>query len=72
MPTEHSVTARQKEILWWARKGLTDKAIARRLGIAKPTVSHHMSEILVRLQCANRAEACAKATRLRLLPSEEG
>lgn len=63
MPGGHELTPRELEILHGLVAGHSDKRIATELGIARRTVSQHVSSILVKLNVANRTEAVAKALR---------
>lgn len=51
------VSAREREVLDLVVDGLTDAAIARRLGIARATVSRHLHRVYTRHGLANRAVA---------------
>jgi DNA-binding NarL/FixJ family response regulator len=57
------LSAREREVLRLVGQGLTDHAIALRLGIARSTVSFHMSNIMAKLGAASRAAAVASALR---------
>ena len=56
-----SLTLREREILDLLVEGLTDRAIADRLGVSPRTVETHVSNIVERLRVRNRAEAVAIA-----------
>ena len=66
-PPIPSLTPRQKEILASMVRGLTDRDIARQLGIRQDGVNEHVSAILQKLGAANRTEAVAVALRKHLL-----
>ena len=66
-PPIPSLTPRQKEILASMVRGLTDRDIARQLGIRQDGVNEHVSAILQKLGAANRTEAVATALRKHLL-----
>jgi DNA-binding NarL/FixJ family response regulator len=55
------LTAREQEVLGLIAHGLTNSAIAARLGLSPKTVRNYISEIFSKLQVANRAEAIAWA-----------
>jgi DNA-binding NarL/FixJ family response regulator len=55
------LTAREREILALLAEGLSNRAVAERLGIAERTVKFHVGEILGRLGASNRAQAVAIA-----------
>ena len=48
-------------------RGLTDRDIAKQLGIRQDTVNDHVSSILEKLNAANRTEAVSIAMRKHLL-----
>lgn len=62
-----ALTAREIEVLRLAADGLTNRAIARRLGISEHTVKFHMSTLLAKLQAVSRTEAVSVAVRRGLL-----
>jgi DNA-binding NarL/FixJ family response regulator len=55
------LTAREREILALLAEGLSNRAVAERLGIAERTVKFHVGEILGRLGATNRVQAVAIA-----------
>lgn len=57
------LTRREIEVLQLVATGLSDKLIAKKLAIARGTVSNHIGDILGKLQASNRAEAVAIALR---------
>lgn len=62
-----ALTKRQREILRWTALGLSNKEIARELGISERTVKEHMSLLFARLGASTRAEAIACAAARGLL-----
>ena len=66
-PPIPTLTPRQKEILASMVRGLTDRDIARQLGIRQDGVSEHVSAILQKIGAANRTEAVAIALKKHLL-----
>lgn len=58
-----ALTAREVEILTLVGEGLTNKAIARRLGISVHTVKFHLEALFQKLEATSRAEALAKGLR---------
>ena len=66
-PPIPDLTPRQKEILASMIRGLTDRDIARQLGIRQDGVNEHVSAILRKIGAANRTEAVAIAIRKHLL-----
>ncbi|HXF69206.1 MAG TPA: response regulator transcription factor [Thermoflexus sp.] len=57
------LTEREREILKLVAEGLTDRAIAHRLGISPRTVGYHLNQIFQRLGVNNRAAAVREAIR---------
>lgn len=66
-PPIPDLTPRQREILASMVRGLTDRDIARQLGIRQDGVNDHVSAILQKVGAANRTEAVAIALRKHLL-----
>jgi DNA-binding NarL/FixJ family response regulator len=55
------LTPREREVLTLIASGLSNAAIAGRLGLAANTVGNHISNIFAKLQVASRAEAIVRA-----------
>jgi DNA-binding NarL/FixJ family response regulator len=55
------LTPREREVLTLIASGLSNAAIASRLGLAANTVGNHISNIFAKLQVAGRAEAIVRA-----------
>lgn len=55
------LTVREREILGHVAGGASNKSIARLLGISTKTVANHVSNILMKLQMADRAQAIIRA-----------
>jgi two-component system nitrate/nitrite response regulator NarL len=62
-----ALTPRELEILVLVGRGLSNKAIARRLEISVHTVKFHMEALFAKLEVTSRAGAVAKGLRARLL-----
>lgn len=60
VPGETSLTMREHQILSLAEQGLTNKAIAERLGISPATVKNHVHNVLGKLSAHRRTEAIAR------------
>jgi DNA-binding NarL/FixJ family response regulator len=58
---------RQQEVLGLLAEGLTNKEIARRLGISPATVKIHVARLSTWLGAANRTDAVARAQRARMI-----
>ena len=58
---------RQAQILGLVAQGMTDKQVARELGLSPRTVEMHVALALRALNCANRAEAVHRAEKEGLL-----
>ncbi len=61
------LTPRELEILACLGEGLSNKAIARRLGISAHTVKFHLEAVFTKLAAGSRAEAVAKGLRRGLI-----
>jgi DNA-binding NarL/FixJ family response regulator len=55
------LTARERQILDLLAAGLSNTAIAARLGVAVKTVANNVSAIFTKLQVADRATAIVRA-----------
>jgi len=66
-PPRPLLTPRELEILRALGEGLTNKAVARQLGISAHTVKFHLEAVFAKLGVASRAEAVAKGLRRGLL-----
>ncbi len=66
-PGSESLTPRQLEVLAQLCLGLSNKAIAYKLGLSENTVRVHVAAILVRLDATSRTEAVLAAQRSGLL-----
>jgi DNA-binding NarL/FixJ family response regulator len=61
------LTARELEVLGHLADGLSNKAIAARLGISDETVKFHLSAIFGKLGASNRTDAVRQALRQGLI-----
>lgn len=57
------LTEREREVLEWIAAGVSNKGIARRLGLSPNTVKFHVAALLAKLGAATRAEAVTAAAR---------
>lgn len=64
-PAELGLTGRQIDVLALMMEGKSNKAIARALNLAEPTVKNHITAILRALGASNRTEAVVAATNMR-------
>jgi DNA-binding NarL/FixJ family response regulator len=67
MPAPPALTERQLEVLREVGRGLSNRAIADKLGVSERTVRDHLGIVFVRLGAANRAEAVVQAAAAGLL-----
>lgn len=58
-----NLTAREREVLALVGQGLTNKVIARRLGISEKTVKTHLTSVFANLGVADRTQAALWAQR---------
>jgi DNA-binding CsgD family transcriptional regulator len=63
----HSLTLREREVLWWAAQGKSALDIGAILDITKRTVDEHIQNAARRLGASNRTQAVAIALRERLI-----
>ena len=66
-PPIPNLTERQAEVLQSMTRGLTNRDIAKQLGIRQDRVNEHVAAILTKIGAANRTEAVAIALRKHLL-----
>lgn len=66
-PPVPKLTPRQIEVLQSMTRGLTNRDIAKQLGIRQDRVDEHVAAIFMKIGAANRAEAVAIALRKHLL-----
>lgn len=62
------LTEQQRRVFVHLSEGLTNKQIARRLGLHESTVKVHVSAVLAKLGCPNRTAAALVALYHQLLP----
>jgi DNA-binding NarL/FixJ family response regulator len=60
------LTARDRRILGYLAKGLTNQEIARSLGMNVRTVKHYLTQVFRKMRVRNRVEATVEAQRMRL------
>ncbi|GGB85522.1 helix-turn-helix transcriptional regulator [Marinobacterium zhoushanense] len=56
------LTRREQEVVSHLRHGLSDKQIARELGVGFTTIRSHLNSAMHKLDCANRTELALKLT----------
>ncbi|WP_405590576.1 response regulator transcription factor [Streptomyces sp. NBC_01190] len=62
-PPSSALTPRQLEVLALLTDGMTNRHIARALGITEKTVKNHMQAIFARLNVSDRTQAAVYAVR---------
>jgi DNA-binding NarL/FixJ family response regulator len=62
-PDQADLTAREREVLGLLAEGMSNKQIARSLGISVRTVTVHVSNLLRKTGASSRTEAALKAIR---------
>lgn len=71
-PVIEPLTERELEVLSFAAKGHTNKAIGVQLGISDRTVQGHLAHIFAKLQASSRTEAVMRAVSLGWIPQSVG
>jgi DNA-binding NarL/FixJ family response regulator len=66
-PPVETLTARETEVLQLLAQGLTNRAVADRLGISEHTAKFHVNAILGKLGAQGRTDAVVRAARLGLI-----
>ena len=66
-----NLTRREQEVLSLLVEGLNNSEIGKQLVISPSTVRYHVSNILSKLDAANRAEAVALALKHKLVPDRD-
>jgi RNA polymerase sigma factor (sigma-70 family) len=56
-----SLTPRERELVWLATEGLSNKEIARRIGVTEGTVKIHLHNVYQKLGVTNRTAMTALA-----------
>jgi LuxR family transcriptional regulator, quorum-sensing system regulator BjaR1 len=67
----HSLTAREREVLWWAAEGKSAWEIGEILHITKRTVDEHTQNAARKLGAANRTQAVAIALQERIIGKDQ-
>lgn len=63
-----ALTPRETQVLELVAEGLSNKAIAARLGVSDETVKFHLASVLGKLGASNRTDAVRRAIRRGLVP----
>lgn len=67
-PLVEPLTPRETQVLALLADGLSNKAIAARLGVSDETVKFHVASIFGKLSASNRTDAVSRAIRRGLVP----
>jgi DNA-binding NarL/FixJ family response regulator len=62
-PSESDLTPRERDVLTLMAEGVSNKVIAKRLGISVHTAKFHVASILDKLDATGRTDAVAHAAR---------
>ena len=60
-PAFAELTRREREVLELIASGMSNQAIAAKLGLSANTISNHISSIFGKLQVSSQAEAIVRA-----------
>lgn len=63
-----ALTPREREVLTLLAEGLSNKALARRLGVGEKTIKTHVSSVLAKLHLKDRTQAALYAQSRQKLP----
>ena len=66
-PVRPHLTQREREVLWAVAQGLSNRRIARGMGITEHGVKRHLANVMSKLNCQNRTSAVTVALRSGLL-----
>lgn len=66
-PSIESLTPREIEVIELVAEGLSNKAVAARLGISDQTVKFHLTSVSGKLGAVNRTDAVRRAVRRGLI-----
>lgn len=66
-PLATPLTPRENEVLQLLAKGMTNKAIALKLGVTQHTIKFHVNAIMGKLDAQSRTEAVVRATQLGMI-----
>ncbi|MBI5891024.1 MAG: autoinducer binding domain-containing protein [Nitrosomonadales bacterium] len=70
-PTQQiNLSAREKEVLKWMSDGKSNWEIAQVIGLSESTVKNHVHHILGKLHVGTRAQAVAKAIKLKFISAK--
>ncbi|TAK90835.1 MAG: LuxR family transcriptional regulator, partial [Aquabacterium sp.] len=62
-----TLSGRERSILQWTAEGKTSGEISDIMGIAERTVNFHITNVMTKLNCANKTAATVRAALLGLL-----
>ena len=62
------ISAREEEVLTRLGEGMSNKEIARALGVSPNTIKTHLAKLYDKLDVVRRTQAVSKAKDLRLIP----
>lgn len=70
MAGSRALTAREREVLLWTSRGLSNRGIAARLNVTDKTVEFHLTNIYGKLGVRNRTQAVVHGFTRELIPME--
>ena len=69
--SQPKLTKKQADVLSWVQQGLSNKQIARKLGLSDSTIKLHVGAILKKYGCRNRSQLAIFSSAGKVIQLEE-